>query len=139
MRSHRDHCELHITSEKFDEPLAAKLVSASQIVLGVHGRADDGDGESTWVGGLDFERRDRIVAAPDKAGFAAEVRRPGQSLAGAATNNICNRGKTRAGVQLEIPRSLRNELCGEALARFAEVVLLGMSRKQMVDVTWSKG
>ncbi|MBB5704401.1 phage replication-related protein YjqB (UPF0714/DUF867 family) [Ochrobactrum daejeonense] len=128
LRPHRDHCELHITSEKFDEPFAAPIVSAAQIVLGVHGRADNGDGETTWVGGLDFQRRDGIVAALVKAGYSAEIRRPGQSLAGAAQNNICNRGRTRAGVQLEIPRSLRDQLAGngEKLARFANAVLLGM-------------
>ncbi|WP_242225042.1 poly-gamma-glutamate hydrolase family protein [Shinella zoogloeoides] len=128
LRLHRDHCELHITSEKFDEPSAAAIVAAAEVVLGVHGRADNGDGETTWVGGLDFQRRDRIVSALVKAGFSSEIRRPGQSLAGGAQNNICNRGRTRAGVQLEIPRSLRDQLAGndEKLARFANAVLLGM-------------
>lgn len=128
LRPHRDHCELHITSEKFDEPSAEAIVSGAHTVLGVHGRADKGDGATTWVGGLDFQRRDETVAALAKAGFPAEIRRPGQSLAGAAPNNICNRGRSRAGVQLEIPRSLRDQLAksAEELSCFAGAVGVGM-------------
>jgi phage replication-related protein YjqB (UPF0714/DUF867 family) len=128
LRPHRAHCELHITSEKFDEPLAATIVSGADSVLGVHGRADKGDGATTWVGGLDFQRRAKIVAALLKADFPAVIRQPGQSLAGTAPKNICNRGKTRAGVQLEIPRSLRDQLAKdvEKLSRFAHAVCVGM-------------
>ncbi len=128
LRPHRAHCELHITSENFDEPLAAAIVSGADTVLGVHGRADKGDGATTWVGGLDFQRRDKIVAALLKADFSAVVRQPGQSLAGTAPKNICNRGKTRVGMQLEIPRSLRNKLAGdvEKLSRFSHAVCVGM-------------
>ncbi len=114
LRPGRHHRELHITSERFDEPQALALVEACETALGVHGRADVGDGDTVWVGGLDFARRDRIVAALIEAGFAAVARQPGQSLAGAARNNICNRCKTRKGVQLEIPRALRDRLGGDA-------------------------
>ncbi|PLP59028.1 replication protein [Mesorhizobium loti] len=133
LRPHRDHCELHITSENFDEPSVAPIVSGADTVLGVHGRADDGDGETTWVGGLDFQRRDGIVTALLKAGFSAEIRQPGQLLAGTAPNNICNRGKTRAGIQLEIPRSLRDQLAGDAekLSIFANAVGVGMATKDV--------
>lgn len=123
-RSVGDHCELHITSEKFDEPSANPIVFGAETVLGVHGRADDGDGATTWVGGLDASRRDKIVAELVQAGFSAEVRRLGQSLAGTARDNICNRGKSKMGVQLEIPRTLRNQLAGDAeqLSNFAKAV-----------------
>jgi phage replication-related protein YjqB (UPF0714/DUF867 family) len=47
------------------------LVGACETVLRVHGRADDGDGDTVWVGGLDFASRDRIVGALIGAGFAA--------------------------------------------------------------------
>ncbi|WP_244482405.1 poly-gamma-glutamate hydrolase family protein [Rhizobium sp. Root1204] len=128
LRPHRDHCELHITSEKFDEPSAAAIVSGADTVLGIHGRADKGDGATTWVGGLDFQRRDKVVAALLKAEFSAVIRQPGESLAGAAPKNICNRGKTHAGIQLEIPRSLRDQLAGdfEKLSKFAHAIGVGV-------------
>lgn len=105
LRPKRDHCELHITSENFDEPSADVIVLAAQTVLGVHGRADKEDGETTWVGGLDVALRDKVVSELIKAGFSAEARRPGQSLAGTAPKNICNRGKSGMGVQGEIGRA----------------------------------
>lgn len=131
MRLHREHCELHISSEKFDDPSLAPIVSEANTVLGVHGRADEGDGEATWVGGLDLKRRDRIVSALIEAGFSAVIRERGQTLSGTAPSNICNRGKTGAGIQLEVPRSLRNHLAAEVekLSIFARVVCVGMGAK----------
>ncbi|WP_236761421.1 poly-gamma-glutamate hydrolase family protein [Agrobacterium tumefaciens] len=128
LRPHREHCELHITSEKFDEPTAAAIVASAEAVLGIHGRADKEDGETTWVGGLDFKRRDGVVASLIEADFAAVARKPGQSLAGAAPNNICNRGKSRAGIQLELPRSLRDQLSkdDDRLSRYALAILIGL-------------
>ncbi|MHC2568075.1 poly-gamma-glutamate hydrolase family protein [Rhizobium leguminosarum] len=114
-RSGRHHRELHVTSDRFAEPRALALVQGAQMVLGVHGRENKDDGETVWVGGLDFASRDRIVAALIGAGFAAVARQPGQTLAGAARNNICNRCKIRKGVQLEIPRTLRDRLGGDAV------------------------
>lgn len=120
----RHHRELHVTSELFDEPQALALVEAAETVLGIHGRADDGDGDTVWVGGLDFERRDRVVAALVAAGFATVVRKPGESLAGAKRNNICNRCRSRKGVHLEIPRTLREKLGGDpdVMTIFADAI-----------------
>ena len=124
LREGRHHRELHVTSERFDEPQALALVKGADTVLGVHGRADDGDGETVWVGGLDFARRDRVVAALVEAGVSAVARQPGQSLAGAAPNNICDRGTTGKGVQLEIPRTLRDRLGGDPdlMTTFADAI-----------------
>ncbi|XKM43742.1 poly-gamma-glutamate hydrolase family protein (plasmid) [Rhizobium ruizarguesonis] len=52
--SGRHHRELHLTSDRFDEPRALALAEACKILLGVHGRADDGDGDNVWLGGLDL-------------------------------------------------------------------------------------
>jgi len=48
----RSHHELHVTSERFDEPMALGLVSKSPIVVAIHGRTDRGDPETSWVGRL---------------------------------------------------------------------------------------
>jgi phage replication-related protein YjqB (UPF0714/DUF867 family) len=115
---------LHITSARFDEPLALALVSEAQTVVAIHGRSDDGDPLTVGVGGLDSALRDKIAAALTTAGFAAAVVAQG-NLAGRDPANICNRGVTGAGVQLELPRALRSQLTTD-LARlrvFRDAVL----------------
>ena len=117
----RSHHELHVTSERFDEPRALSLVSRSQIVIAIHGRADRDDPETSWVGGLDSALRDLIVEVLRENGFGAVARVRGEALAGTAAGNICNRGRRSVGVQLEIPRYVRDALMSdvERLGRYA--------------------
>lgn len=126
----RAHHELHITSERFDEPQARALVSASLFVVAVHGRTDRDDPETSWVGGLDETLRDLIVQALSEAGFTAVARVKGEPLAGTAAGNICNGGRRSAGVQLEIPRTIRDELAAdsERLRRYAASVRQAIDR-----------
>jgi len=117
----RSHHELHVTSEHFDEPMALNLLSKSTIVVAVHGRTDRDDPDISWVGGLDTVLRDLIVQALRQDGFGADARLKGEALAGTAASNICNRGRRNAGVQLEIPRYVRDALRSdvEKLTRYA--------------------
>lgn len=110
----RLHHELHVTSEHFDESMARSLVSKSPIVVAIHGRTDRGDPETTWVGGLDTSLRDLIVKALHQSDFRAVARAKGDALAGTSVGNICNRGKRNSGVQLEIPRGIRDALVSDA-------------------------
>ncbi|AYG60826.1 poly-gamma-glutamate hydrolase family protein [Rhizobium jaguaris] len=112
--ANRLHHELHVTSESFDEPIADGLVFKSLIVVAIHGRTDRDDPETTWVGGLDILLRDRIVEALRRDGFAAAARAKGEALAGTSIGNICNRGKWQVGVQLEIPRYMRDVFVADA-------------------------
>lgn len=109
LRSAGKRGSLHITSAKFDEPQALALVGDAQKAVAIHGRADNGDSSTVRVGGLDKGLRDEIVAALMAAGFDAAVVTHG-SLAGRDSANICNRGATGAGVQLELSRTLRTQL-----------------------------
>jgi phage replication-related protein YjqB (UPF0714/DUF867 family) len=101
---------LHITSTRFDEPQALRLVGSSQIVIGVHGRKNGADEASIWVGGLHEALRDEICAALSQDGFAAKAVGDGHPLSGRDPANICNRGRLGAGVQIELPKTLRLEL-----------------------------
>jgi len=103
---------LHITSARFDEPLALALVGEAQKAIAIHGRANGGNPLTVGVGGLDTTLRDKIAAALTIAGFATVVVIKG-GLAGRDPSNICNRGVTGAGVQLELPRALRRQLTTE--------------------------
>jgi phage replication-related protein YjqB (UPF0714/DUF867 family) len=111
--------DLHITSTNFDEPLCLELVASSDIVVAVHGLA--GPESRIDVGGRDQKRRDAICKNLIRAGFTAAIVSTGDH---AATNpdNICNRGRSGMGVQLEITRGLRDRLKGQDLAEFANAV-----------------
>ena len=107
---------LHITSARFDEPRALALVESSDIAIGVHGRADRGDNRTIWLGGLHVSLRDAIGAALERVGFKTST---DHHMQGKAPGNICNRGRLRAGVQLELPMSLRNAFLNDPSARQA--------------------
>jgi phage replication-related protein YjqB (UPF0714/DUF867 family) len=103
----RPHHELHITSARFDEPRCLSIMAGSEIVIAVHGRGK-GDGDTIWIGGAEKALGRRIretVEAKRYAGRTENLRLPG-----ADANNICNRGKRGAGIQLELTRKLRDEL-----------------------------
>ena len=100
--------ELHITSHNYDEPRAQRLASKSEVVVAIHGRADKEDPASVWVGGLDEAMGANVVKYLNEAGFTAKVNL--EQLAGTNLGNICNRGRAGKGVQLEVPRTLRDAL-----------------------------
>ncbi len=108
--------QLHITSSRFDEPRGLALVAASDIPIAIHGRADHGDPSTIWMGGLHAELRDAVGFSLASAGFGASN---DHHMQGKHPNNICNRGRFRAGVQIELPRSLRNAFLRDANARLA--------------------
>jgi len=95
---------LHITSTRFDEPTCLAIVAASKTVLAVHG--SDERGEVVHVGGSDAPLAGKLHGALTGAGFAAlldnTADHPGRLAA-----NICNRGQSGRGCQLEISKGLR--------------------------------
>jgi phage replication-related protein YjqB (UPF0714/DUF867 family) len=104
----REHHELHITSNNFDEPLGCALIAKSDIVVALHGRRDRKAPKSVWIGGLDGELCDRIASHLERAGF--QVATAGHEFPALDLANICNRGRRKKGVQIEIPRTLRDVL-----------------------------
>ncbi|SHI35359.1 poly-gamma-glutamate hydrolase family protein [Wenxinia saemankumensis] len=118
------HGDFHITSHRFDEPRALDLVGRSRFALAIHGRKDDGT-DTVWLGGRAAELRDAIGDALRRAGFAAE---PGTRLPGLHETNICNRTRSGAGVQMELPMSLRRRLATDraGLETFVQAVRSAM-------------
>lgn len=104
----RPHRDLHIESSSFDELNGLRIATSAEVVVGVHGRCDREDPDTVWLGGLDEHLRDAIEQELKQAGFRAQT--TGHHLQARNSNNICNRGKTGAGVQLEIPKALRVKL-----------------------------
>jgi phage replication-related protein YjqB (UPF0714/DUF867 family) len=101
--------DLHITSTRFDEPMCLTLIRQSGIVLTIHGENSDGNGEPVFLGGQDAELGQLVDAALTAAGF--EVRQhEDPRLQGVEPCNVCNRGTTGRGVQLELSRGLREQM-----------------------------
>jgi phage replication-related protein YjqB (UPF0714/DUF867 family) len=98
---------LHISSNSFDEPIALKAAQKADIVISVHGAKDTS--EMVYIGGTNIELKQIILQALESTGFNAEIsKKPG--MQGVKPENICNRCKTKKGVQLELSRGLREKL-----------------------------
>lgn len=126
--------ELHLTSTSFDEPRALALVAAHRWVLAVHGCGDPG--EAVLLGGLDQELKEELAAALAAAGL--EARLTGHAYPGRDPCNICNRGRTGAGVQLELTRQLRNGPRLGALVAAVRQVLLRRTGQVPRRVWWER-
>jgi phage replication-related protein YjqB (UPF0714/DUF867 family) len=97
---------LHITSHKFDEPRALALLARSSIVVAIHACTETE--ALVYPGGRD----DRLIKI-----IAGELTAAGITVAGRNSKyqgvnpcNICNRGISGSGVQLEISRGLRDDI-----------------------------
>jgi phage replication-related protein YjqB (UPF0714/DUF867 family) len=102
------NAELHITSTHFDEPVCLTLIRDSDIVITIHGEHSD-EGEGVFVGGLDKRLGRRIGRALKAAGFNVSKHQD-PDLQGIEPANLCNRGKTGAGVQLELSQAVRRQM-----------------------------
>ena len=112
---------LHIESHLYDEPRALKAVERADIVITVHGQINQVD-EFVMVGGLHKNLGSEIEKQLEAAGF--KIRPPTEGLMGTDPMNICNRGKSKQGIQLEISRKVRDllRMDKDQLHKFAHAV-----------------
>ena len=96
---------LHITSHKFDEPRALAILKRSRIVVAVH--ACTGTEGVIYLGGRDEALKRTLAEQLQFHGIRTS--RTHSRFQGAKPDNICNRGATQKGVQLEITRDLRDD------------------------------
>jgi phage replication-related protein YjqB (UPF0714/DUF867 family) len=118
----RPHRDLHITSGRFDDPDCLALIAACETVVAIHGSRDDRE-HDILIGGRDMDGRSAMLDALVAHEWDAAEAPASGYLSGLGIRNICNRGATGRGVQLEIRASLRkrlvvdhNELAGLARA-----------------------
>ena len=97
---------LHITSHNFDEPRALGLLARSQTVLAVHACRDGKP--LVYPGGRDKELIEVIAKELKAAGIRVANRN--SKYPGLNPHNICNRGASGKGAQLEISRGLRDDI-----------------------------
>ena len=122
----RANPRLHITSTDYDQPDALNLVAQCQTALGIHGLgATKPDDKVIRMGGLNEIRKTAVANALRAAGFQTTNAPAG--LDAKDPNNICNRA-IEHGVQLEMPLSLRDDLCSEVatMSVFVKAVRSGM-------------
>jgi phage replication-related protein YjqB (UPF0714/DUF867 family) len=112
LKKGRPHGDLHIASTNFREPECLNLLSSCDVVVAIHGRKDRDDPKTSWLGGRDTALRDAIAKALEAKHFATRVETG--ALGGTNPTNICNRGRREKGVQLEIPRTVRDKLQNDA-------------------------
>ena len=116
-----DNGRLHITSHNFDEPIVLQALQEAYTVVTIHGLINPID-EFLIIGGLDLKFGTELQIALQRQGFA--VRESEQKYRGERATNICNRGRTGKGVQLEISFALRKRIFEDAEHRscFVETI-----------------
>ena len=110
---------LHLASRYFDEPRALDLIADCDIVIAVHGYASTGP--DVLLGGLDAGLKRDIAQALAAAGISCQME--GHRFPGTQPRNICNRGRSGAGVQLELSEGLRKAGDWQEMARAVRSVL----------------
>ncbi len=100
--------DLHVTSHRFFEKRADDLLKATEFAIGVHGRRDQDDKVSVFLGGLDEALIALLEGELNEVGFLTSV--SGHPFPAKQPANICNRCISGRGAQVEIPHSLRLRL-----------------------------
>ncbi|MFD9815123.1 poly-gamma-glutamate hydrolase family protein [Streptomyces sp. NPDC059080] len=100
---------LRLPSTVFDEPFCVVNAGNSARTVVWHGVENQRENEQvTYISGADSVLASLIVQELNAAGF--ETDRAPVSFAGDDPQNICNRNKPRAGVQLDLSYTLRKSL-----------------------------
>jgi phage replication-related protein YjqB (UPF0714/DUF867 family) len=95
--------DLHITSTRFDEPRCMSMLTSIDVVLAMHGERTP-NLEAVFIGGLHEPLKTALRTSLSRAGFDVRVH---DHLQGKDEDNICNRGRLKQGVQLELTERLR--------------------------------
>lgn len=102
LKPYGENRRLHITSHRFDHPRCIAMTALRDVVVGIHGCVGEAQ---IFVGGLDAEFANGLAIHLKEAGFT--VISDGHRYPGRHPQNICNRGATGRGAQLEVTYDLR--------------------------------
>ncbi len=94
---------LHLASSRFDDPRCLGLIARCERVVTIHGC--NGLEEKVLLGGLDEILKARIADAFAASGVPCQTE--GHRFPGRQPSNICNRGGTGMGVQVELTDPVR--------------------------------
>jgi phage replication-related protein YjqB (UPF0714/DUF867 family) len=124
IRATENYARLHLTSRRFDEPQCLALVRDVETVVAIHG-CEDLAGR-VYVGGRDDALAAALTSALGAAGL--ELAPAGHEFGATDADNICNRGRSGRGVQLELPRAVRGGPFEMRFVRAVREVLLARVR-----------
>ncbi len=110
LRTQRNE-ELHIGSEYFDEPRMKDMERDAEVIISIHGYHSVG-GEFVMVGGLCTELVEKIITHLQEVDI--EIRQMDALLHTESSQNICNKGMSGGGVDIEISEKLRVALQEDA-------------------------
>ncbi len=98
----RRNRRLHIPSRCFDESIGSSIAETARIVVTIHGC--QGSEAGVYLGGRHHALKQAVSAALKARGVSAgeDPRFPGKTR-----QNICNRGRSGRGVQIELTQALR--------------------------------
>jgi len=128
-----DYPRLHITSHNFDEPILLQALQRAHRVLTIHGLKNS-NVEFLMIGGLDTAFGTDLRVALQHQGFI--IRESEQKYRGIRATNICNRGCTGKGIQLEISYALRKRIIEdeEHRIRFVGTIRSLIKARKMTDL-----
>jgi phage replication-related protein YjqB (UPF0714/DUF867 family) len=112
--------DFHITSSRFDEPSCLEILSACDSIVTIHGCK--GAIEQVLLGGLHHAMKVEMSVALQEQGVHAEL--SNHTFPATDPKNICNRGRTRRGVQLELSAALRRSATRHRVVDAVRGVLL---------------
>jgi phage replication-related protein YjqB (UPF0714/DUF867 family) len=115
---------LHLSSHRFDEPRALDLIAGCDTVVAVHGYA--ASGPDVLLGGLNERLKREVAGALAGIGFSCLT--DGHRFPGRDPRNICNRGRSGEGVQMELSEELRKAGDWSLLAAAVRNVLQELHR-----------
>ena len=99
--------DLHISSNRFDEPTALSMVCQVDVVIALHGAY--GKIPYVYFGGLHEELKEAFITELRKQNFDAD-HDPSPTRQGKGKTNICNRGRHQRGIQIEMTQGFRKSL-----------------------------
>jgi len=124
IRRSQNYAALHLTSHRFDEPRCLELLSNCDHVVAIHGCG--GEAQQALVGGLDGGLK--AVVAQSIAALGVQTLLVDHPFPATDPMNICNRGRRRVGVQIEMTMSLRLRGPRDALSAAIRSVLLALPK-----------
>ncbi len=123
IRPSNNYATLHLTSHLFDEPGCLALIRQCPVVVAIHGCK--GMDERVLIGGLNIRLKKQLAAALNDAGVTAHT--DGHAFPAEDADNICNRGLTGSGVQLEFSIRLRGSASEACAISAIRKVLVGQN------------
>jgi phage replication-related protein YjqB (UPF0714/DUF867 family) len=121
-----NYAALHLTSHRFDEPRCLSLLSKCDHVIAVHGCG--GHDQRVLLGGLDGPLKHAIAQTLTAVGVT--VTYDGHPFPATDPNNVCNRGRSGVGVQLEMTMGFRQHGPRNAVCAAIRSVLLALPEQR---------